>query len=66
MGGTSAAAIAPSWVSKQCRDEVPAGEGEFAPLSLGPLQIYPPVLLAPMVREPALLEKGPTLVSLWG
>jgi hypothetical protein len=56
VGGATSASAAPEWVSGQCRDEPPAGEGEFAPLSLGPLQIYPPVLLAPMVRQPAVPE----------
>ena len=30
------------------RDVRPAQEGEFAPLALGPLRVWPPVVLAPM------------------
>lgn len=37
-----------SYVSDVNRDVQPAAPGEFAPLQLGPMSIYPPVILAPM------------------
>ncbi|MEE9391969.1 MAG: tRNA dihydrouridine synthase DusB [Planctomycetota bacterium] len=36
------------YVSELNRDVLPAKPGEFSPLSLGPLVIWPPVVLAPM------------------
>ncbi len=38
----------PEYQSEINRDVAPAAPGEFAPLSLGPLSIWPPVVLAPM------------------
>ncbi len=37
-----------AYVSAQNRDVPPAGAGEFAPLAIGPLPVWPPVVLAPM------------------
>ncbi len=34
--------------SEMNRDVAPAGTGEFAPLAIGPLSVWPPVVLAPM------------------
>jgi hypothetical protein len=42
---------APEWVSAQNRHVAPAADGEFAALRIGPLSVYPPVLLAPMVSQ---------------
>ena len=36
------------WISEQNRDVAPAAAGEFSPVSIGPLRVWPPVLLAPM------------------
>jgi len=36
------------YVSEQNRDVAPAREGEFAPVAIGPLPVWPPVVLAPM------------------
>jgi nifR3 family TIM-barrel protein len=36
------------YVSEQNRSVPPARPGEFAPVSIGPLPVWPPVLLAPM------------------
>ena len=38
----------PIYKSEINRDVPPAGDGEFAPLGLGPMSIWPPVVLAPM------------------
>ena len=36
------------YVSERNRDVLPAAPGEFAPVAIGPLAVWPPVLLAPM------------------
>ena len=36
------------WVSDLNRDVPPAAPGEFAPIPIGPLEVWPPVVLAPM------------------
>ncbi len=38
----------PRYLSTQNRDVGPAEPGEFAPLGIGPLRVWPPVVLAPM------------------
>jgi len=38
----------PQYKSAENRDVPPAKPGEFAPLSIGPLTVWPPVVLAPM------------------
>jgi nifR3 family TIM-barrel protein len=38
----------PRYRSPLNRDVKPAAEGEFRPLAIGPLQVWPPVVLAPM------------------
>ena len=38
----------PSYKSELNRDVPLAAEGEFAPVSIGPLEVWPPVVLAPM------------------
>ena len=38
----------PIYKSEINRDVPLAGDGEFAPLSIGPMSIWPPVVLAPM------------------
>jgi nifR3 family TIM-barrel protein len=38
----------PQYRSPLNRDVPPAAAGEFAPLAIGPLQVWPPVVLAPM------------------
>ena len=38
----------PCYQSEINRDVPPARPGEFAPVSIGPLEVWPPVLLAPM------------------
>jgi tRNA-dihydrouridine synthase len=38
----------PTYVSEQNRGVLPARPGEFQPASIGPLVVWPPVLLAPM------------------
>ena len=39
---------APEYVSEHNRGVPPARPGEFAPVSIGPLSVWPPVVLAPM------------------
>src|SRR5574341_1022101 len=41
-------AMDPRYRSPQNRDVAPAAPGEFQPLRIGPLQVWPPVVLAPM------------------
>ena len=43
-----AASVEPNYESAVNRDVPPARPGEFAPLSIGPLVVWPPVVLAPM------------------
>jgi tRNA-dihydrouridine synthase len=38
----------PIYRSEQNRDVPPAAPGEFAALKIGPLEVWPPVVLAPM------------------
>lgn len=38
----------PIYISELNTGVPPAGEGEFAPLAIGPLTVWPPVVLAPM------------------
>lgn len=38
----------PAYVSAENRHVIPAQEGEFRPLRLGPLSVWPPIVLAPM------------------
>ncbi|MEZ4224411.1 MAG: tRNA dihydrouridine synthase DusB [Polyangiaceae bacterium] len=40
--------MAPDYVSELNRDVPPAGDGEFVPLQLGSIRVWPPVVLAPM------------------
>jgi len=40
--------VNPAWVSDRNRAEPAATAGEFAPLALGDLRVWPPVVLAPM------------------
>jgi nifR3 family TIM-barrel protein len=40
--------VDPVYRSELNRDVPPAREGEFAPLAIGPLRVWPPVVLAPM------------------
>ncbi len=40
--------MAPEWVSEANRDVPAARPGEFRPVHLGPLRVWPPVVLAPM------------------
>ena len=41
-------AMSPAYVSERNRAIPPARPGEFQPTSIGPLAVWPPVLLAPM------------------
>src|SRR5574341_1500314 len=41
-------AMDPRYRSPQNRDVAPAAPGEFQPLRIGPLEVWPPVVLAPM------------------
>jgi nifR3 family TIM-barrel protein len=40
--------VNPAYESPLNRDVVPARAGEFVPVSIGPLRVWPPVVLAPM------------------
>jgi nifR3 family TIM-barrel protein len=44
----SRAAIDPIYKSATNRDVPPAAPGEFRPIPIGPMQVWPPVVLAPM------------------
>jgi nifR3 family TIM-barrel protein len=46
--GTAAAAMDPVYVSERNRRVAPAAPGEFASVRLGPIAVWPPVVLAPM------------------